>query len=373
MKLGGYFINLSTARKVAKHLNIDVGEDTFFNNRHMEWPINNWLHDNGMLHIKTGFIKWPLKDGEYGVFFISRFRQVHDPAPDDFIEGEKDLEVRKWLMDLNAEGIQWVSIIDRYGITLDGIQPRFSDVKFGHSTGEEILERVAKMKRERAGLDLERARIQGEELEKREKEGKEREEEAKRLVDESKQAALDAKKREFEANARVLETEARKAADEVRKREDQVQKDLQQTNVEKKIQPEIWPTEEDSQFAKNRVQYDSEKIHIAVCGSSGSGKSSLVNAFRGLKNGSRQAAPTGVVETTMDITRYPDSRKELPYKRLVWFDCPGAGRLEIPGLQYFNQQGLYIFDIIILVYDSVFIIYLIYFLPTDCTIGHCSV
>ena len=140
-------------------------------------------------------------------FYISRFRQAHDPALDEFIEGEKDLEVRKWLMDHNAEGIQWVSIIDRYGITLDGIQPRFSDVKFGYSTGEEISERVAKMKRERARLDLERARIQGEESEKREKEGKEEEEEAERLVDESKQAALDVQKHEFEANARALETQ----------------------------------------------------------------------------------------------------------------------------------------------------------------------
>jgi len=56
----------------------------------------------------------------------------------------------------------------------------------------------------------------------------------------------------------------------------------------------------------------------------------------------------------MNITRYPDPRKELPYKRLVWFDCPGAGTLEIPGWQYFNQQGLFIFDIIVLVYDSRF-------------------
>ena len=38
--------------------------------------------------------------------------------------------------------------------------------------------------------------------------------------------------------------------------------------------------------AKNGVQCDSEKIHIAACGSSGSGKSSLINAFRGLKNNS---------------------------------------------------------------------------------------
>ena len=223
-------------------------------------------------------------------------------------------------------------------------------------------EEEAKLAAEQARLDLERARLQGEESENREKEAKEREEEAKRLADESKQAALDAQKREFEANVRVWETqkretEARKVADEARKREEQVQKDLQQAKfyLEKGIQPEVWPTEEEFQLAKNRIQYNPEKLHFAVCGSSGSGKSSLVNAFRGLKNNSCQAAPTGVVETTTAITRYPEPRKELPYNRLVWFDCPGAGTLEIPGWQYFNQQGLFIFDVIILVYDSVII------------------
>ena len=223
-------------------------------------------------------------------------------------------------------------------------------------------EEDARLAAEQTRIDLERAKLQGEELEKREREAKEKEEEAKRLADESRQAALDAKKRELEANARVLEskereTEARKAAEEARKREEQVQKDLEQAkfHLEKGIQPEVWPTEEEFQLAKNRIQYDPEKLHFAVCGSSGSGKSSLINAFRGLKNNSRQAAPTGVVETTKAITRYPEPRKELPYNRLVWFDCPGAGTLEIPGWQYFNQQGLFIFDIIVLVYDSVII------------------
>ena len=223
-------------------------------------------------------------------------------------------------------------------------------------------EEEARLAAEQARLDLEQARIHGEELEKREKKAKEKEEEAKRLADESKQAALEAQKRELEANDRVVETqkreaEARKAADEARTREEQVQKDLQQAKfyLEKGIQPEVWPTEEEFQLAKNKVQYDPEKLHFAVCGSSGSGKSSFINAFRGLRNNSRQAAPTGVVETTMAITRYPEPRKELPYNRFVWFDCPGAGTLEIPGWQYFNQQGLFIFDIIILVYDSVII------------------
>ena len=215
---------------------------------------------------------------------------------------------------------------------------------------------------ENARIQLENAEVKGEELEKLEKDVKEKQKAAERLADQSKQATLDAQRRESDAKASVLKSEeraaeARKAADEAQKQKEKIEIDLQQAKffLERGIQPEVWPTEEEFQLAKKRVQYDPEKLHFAVCGSSGSGKSSLINAFRGLKNNSPQAAPTGVVETTMAITRYPDPRRELPYTRLVWFDCPGAGTLEIPGWQYFNEQGLFIFDIIVLVYDSVIV------------------
>ena len=223
-------------------------------------------------------------------------------------------------------------------------------------------EKEAQVAADRARRDLERARLDGEDLKKREKEAKEREEEVNRLAEEFRQAALNAKKRELEANARALETkkreeEAQKAADDAQKREEQALKDLEQAKfyLERGIQPEVWPTDEEFLLAKSRIQYNPEKIHFVVCGSSGTGKSSLINAFRGLRNNSRQAAPTGVVETTKVITRYPEPRQALPYNRFVWFDCPGAGTLEIPGWQYFNQQGLFVFDIVILVYDSVII------------------
>ena len=178
---------------------------------------------------------------------------------------------------------------------------------------------------------------------------------AEEFTKQYKQAALNAQKFELEANARVLET--KKRAEEARKAADVAQKKLAHANfyLDKGIQPVVWPTDEELLLAKTRIQYDPEKLHFAVCGSSGSGKSSLINAFRGLKNSSPQAAPTGVVETTKVITRYPEPRQELPYSRFVWFDCPGAGTLEIPGWQYFNQQGLFVFDIVILVYDSVII------------------
>ena len=52
-------------------------------------------------------------------------------------------------LDAELEGIQpeWATLIDRYGITISGIQPQFSDVKFRHLTDEEFLERIANMKK----------------------------------------------------------------------------------------------------------------------------------------------------------------------------------------------------------------------------------
>ncbi|KAF8521465.1 interferon-inducible GTPase-domain-containing protein [Trichophaea hybrida] len=134
-----------------------------------------------------------------------------------------------------------------------------------------------------------------------------------------------------------------------------MQKKLQaEQKLSEGIQPLLWPTQEQVDAAKDRVQYDPERLHFAVCGPSGSGKSSLINAFRGLKSGEEGAAEVGNNETTLEVTRYQDPRKEMPYPRFVWCDIPGAGTIEISAWQYFNQQGLFIFDFIILVYGGRF-------------------
>ena len=221
-------------------------------------------------------------------------------------------------------------------------------------------EEEANLAAEKARNSAAEANLRGQVSREREEEAKRREEDAKRLAEETKRAALEAQTREEEAKAREKETkqrekEAQKAASRAQEQEQLAKKDLERANfyLSKGIQPEVWPTEEEFRSAKNRIQYDPEKLHFAVCGSSGSGKSSLVNAFRGLKNCDPGAAPTGVIETTTSVTRYPDPHDELPRSRLTWFDVPGAGTLNVPGWQYFNEQGLFIFDIIILVYDAV--------------------
>ena len=230
---------------------------------------------------------------------------------------------------------------------------------------QEALRREAEaQRREReANLAAEQARTAAREADQRyqasrgrEEEAKRREEETRLLAEKIKRSTLDAQKREEETNAREKETkrreeEAKIAASKAQEQEQQAKNDLERAL--KGIQPEVWPTEEEFRSAKSRIQYDPEKLHFAVCGSSGSGKSSLINAFRGLTNFDPGAAPTGIIETTMSVTRYPDPHDELPQSRFIWFDVPGAGTLNIPSWQYFNKQGLFVFDIVILVYDIV--------------------
>jgi hypothetical protein len=92
-------------------------------------------------------------------------------------------------------------------------------------------------------------------------------------------------------------------------------------------------------------------LHFAIAGVAGSGKSSLINAVRCLRNNKTGAAPTGVVETTAVTTRYPSHDPAHP---IVWYDIPGAGTLDIPDWEYFNTQGLYIFDCIVVLFDNRF-------------------
>ncbi|KAF8836168.1 P-loop containing nucleoside triphosphate hydrolase protein [Paxillus ammoniavirescens] len=121
--------------------------------------------------------------------------------------------------------------------------------------------------------------------------------------------------------------------------------------LKKGIQPVIMPSHEEVEAAKRKVQYIEDLFHFAVAGVAGGGKSSFINAFRGLRNLDIGAAPTGVTETTLAISRLPDPNEENPF---VWYDIPGAGTMKIKDWQYFNDQGLYVFDCIIIVFDSRF-------------------
>ncbi|KAJ3595775.1 hypothetical protein NHX12_005078 [Muraenolepis orangiensis] len=90
---------------------------------------------------------------------------------------------------------------------------------------------------------------------------------------------------------------------------------------------------------------DSIPLNIAVTGESGSGKSTFVNAFRGIDNRDESAAPTGVVETTMEPKAYPHPI----YPNVTVWDLPGIGTTKFPADQYLKHIGFEKFDFFIIV------------------------
>ena len=201
--------------------------------------------------------------------------------------------------------------------------------------------------------EVEEAQKKEQEARREAEKARQNEEAARREADEAHQKAVDALRKEEEAvnRAKAMEAQAAEAVHEKEQLEEKANDALHKLNHG--IQPIVWPTAEELASVKARAEYREDRLHFAVCGPSGSGKSSLINALRGLKNGQEGSAKTGVVECTAALQRYPDPRKNIPYSRFVWYDVPGAGTSKIPGWQYFNRQGLFIFDFIILVYDMV--------------------
>ncbi|KIK65229.1 hypothetical protein GYMLUDRAFT_220502 [Collybiopsis luxurians FD-317 M1] len=161
-----------------------------------------------------------------------------------------------------------------------------------------------------------------------------------------------------EANRRADEEKALAEAQRIAKEkaEEEAAKSVAELNEAREnwlkgIQPVVLPTEEEYRRILEARQYKEGYFHFAVAGTSGCGKSSLINAFRGILNDSKDAAAVGVTETTRDIGRYDDPRQEHHF---VWYDIPGAGTLQVPRYQYFNDQGLYIFDAIIVLWNDRF-------------------
>ncbi|KAM9341237.1 interferon-gamma-inducible GTPase 10-like [Symphorus nematophorus] len=91
-------------------------------------------------------------------------------------------------------------------------------------------------------------------------------------------------------------------------------------------------------------------LNIAITGESGSGKSSFVNAFRGIDEMDERAAPTGCVETTMEVKAYPHPN----YPNVTLWDLPGIGTTNFPADKYLQHVGFERFDFFIIISDTRF-------------------
>ncbi|XP_012680411.2 interferon-inducible GTPase 5-like [Clupea harengus] len=89
---------------------------------------------------------------------------------------------------------------------------------------------------------------------------------------------------------------------------------------------------------------DNVTLNIAVTGETGVGKSSFVNAIRGLQDTDEGAAPTGVTETTMEPTMYP--HPTMPNVNL--WDLPGIGTIHFKAQTYMKDVKYQNYDFFII-------------------------
>ncbi|KYO39129.1 interferon-inducible GTPase 5-like [Alligator mississippiensis] len=96
----------------------------------------------------------------------------------------------------------------------------------------------------------------------------------------------------------------------------------------------------------------SEKIplHIAITGEAGSGKSTFVNAIRGLGDEDTGSAKTGEVETTM----YPEPYPHPTLPNVTVWDLSGIGTPSFKPDQYLEQVSFQKYDFFIIITASRF-------------------
>ncbi|EPS98955.1 hypothetical protein FOMPIDRAFT_85159 [Fomitopsis schrenkii] len=109
------------------------------------------------------------------------------------------------------------------------------------------------------------------------------------------------------------------------------------------IRPIKTPTAREYAAAKQRLQYEADFIHFAVCGPAQSGKSTLIESF--LRTDGRLGEPPGAEA----VARHADGDLDCPF---VWYEFPSAEAHAGADWEYFVAQGLYLFDAVFLLFDK---------------------
>ncbi|KAL6037121.1 hypothetical protein STEG23_007426, partial [Scotinomys teguina] len=95
---------------------------------------------------------------------------------------------------------------------------------------------------------------------------------------------------------------------------------------------------------------ENASLEIAIIGESGAGKSSFINALRGLSHEAEGSADVGIVETTMHKTPYQHPK----YPQVTFWDLPGAGTPNFLPDAYLEKVGFANYDFFIIVSSSRF-------------------
>ncbi|XP_022376872.1 T-cell-specific guanine nucleotide triphosphate-binding protein 1-like isoform X1 [Enhydra lutris kenyoni] len=98
------------------------------------------------------------------------------------------------------------------------------------------------------------------------------------------------------------------------------------------------------------VAAENAPLDVAVIGESGTGKSSFINALRGLSYEEEGSASVGVVETTKKRTPYQHPK----YPNVTFWDLPGTGTPNFQPHEYLERVEFATYDFFIIISSSRF-------------------
>lgn len=96
------------------------------------------------------------------------------------------------------------------------------------------------------------------------------------------------------------------------------------------------------------VTAENAPLDVAVIGESGTGKSSFINALRGLNYEEEGSASVGVVETTKKKTPYQHPK----YPNVTFWDLPGTGTPNFHSHEYLERVEFATYDFFIIISSS---------------------
>ncbi|XP_052435312.1 interferon-inducible GTPase 1-like [Carassius gibelio] len=105
------------------------------------------------------------------------------------------------------------------------------------------------------------------------------------------------------------------------------------------------PAEKTNKLKSKLKELENVTLNIAITGMTGAGKSSFVNALRGLSNDDKDAAPTGTTETTMKPDMY--LHPSMPNVK-IW-DLPGIGSPKFKAKKYLKDVNFHTYDFFLIV------------------------
>uniref|UniRef100_A0A914Z4S4 IRG-type G domain-containing protein n=1 Tax=Panagrolaimus superbus TaxID=310955 RepID=A0A914Z4S4_9BILA len=144
------------------------------------------------------------------------------------------------------------------------------------------------------------------------------------------------------------EKEIRIASEKIEKLDQEMKEEFQKRR--KTIKEKI----HEAKKLHNINENENNCYNFAFAGHTKTGKSSLINAIRGIADKEAIAAKVGITETTQIVQKYPYHDNNHKNVAINFYDIPGSGTLSHDASQYYHEKGLCAFDCLFILVQETF-------------------